>query len=77
MFNIKRSIQSLFCPSVDKTLKTFQKKVNSLNKRIDINVDEINAADKAIADLNTRKKLLELNITKAEKAAEKLTEIIQ
>lgn len=68
-------IQSLFCPSVDKTLNTFQKKIDSLSKRVDFDVDEINAADAAIKALNTRKQALQLNITKAENAIEKLEEI--
>jgi len=68
-------LKSLVCPSVDKTLNTFQKKINKLNKRVDLNVDEINAADELIDALHDRKQVLLLDIAKAENAVEFLNKI--
>lgn len=75
MKKLANLIKSLFCPSVDETLNTFKKKIDSLSKRVDFDVDEINAADTAIDSLHTRKQVLLLNIAKAENAIEKLEEI--
>lgn len=75
MNKLANFIKSLFCPSVDETLNTFQKKIDSLSKRVDFDVDEINAADAAIDALHTRKQVLLLNIAKAENAIESLEKI--
>ena len=68
-------LKSLVCPSVDQTLDTFQKKIISLNTRVDLCVDEINATDALIANLKSQRQVLESDITKAENAIEFLNKI--
>jgi len=68
-------LKSLVCPSVDETLDTFHQKIISLNKRVDLNVDEINSADELIDALHDKKQVLLLDIAKAENAIEFLNKI--
>jgi hypothetical protein len=76
MKNVTHFLKSLLHPSVSKTLKTFQKKINQLDTRIDLIVDEINLSDAAIEKLCYRQKVLTREIEIAEKARDALTEIV-
>lgn len=69
------SIKSLLCPSVDETLSNFHQQINTLNKRVDLNVDEINHNNQLIEDLHKRNQVLQLDISKAESAVESLEKI--
>ncbi len=68
-------IAQLLCPSVDKTLHTFQNKIDKLHERIDLDIDDINSTDKLIDNLHVRKQQLLLNVAKAESAVEQLEKI--
>jgi len=72
---ILKLVKDIFHPSVNKTLKTFRKKSNSLKKRIDINVEHINRNDAIIAHLEVSNMLLNQDIEKAENAVEALEKI--
>lgn len=75
MKKLTHFLKSLVCPSVDETLYTFQNKINALNTRVDLNVEEINAADALIDALHDRKQVLLLDMVKAETAIEALEKI--
>ena len=68
-------LKSLLCNSVDQTLNGFQKKINSLNKRVDLCAEKINATDDLIEKLNKQRQVLESDISKAENAIEFLNKI--
>lgn len=75
MKKLTHFLKSLICPSVDETLYEFRSKILWLNRRVDLNVDEINEADALIDALHDIKQVLLLDIAKAETAIEALEKI--
>lgn len=62
-------------PPVTQILKDFQDKIDLLNERVDLAVDEINAADVLMESLYDHKQCLLAEISVAEKAVEALEKI--
>lgn len=75
MRKLRKIVKDIFHPSVNKTLKSFRKKSNSLKKRIDFNVERINSNDSKIAHLQLCNILLNQEISQAEDAVEALGKI--